>query len=146
MHDFVSTYAHRGASTEDFKATVEKHMKPSMDLGGNGRMDWFFNEWVYRKELPSYRLEYYVEPQPDGTQVLQSSLTQSGVPDSFVMRIPIYAKFKAKPVKIGDAMITGNTTGKFQVTLPEAPKDILLNVGYEVLTRNEEVKQVRPAR
>jgi hypothetical protein len=146
MHDFVSTFAHRGVSTEDFKAIVEKHMKPSMDLERNGRMDWFFNEWIYRKELPSYRLEYFLEPQPDGTQILQGSLTQSGVPASFVMRIPIYAKLKAKLVKIGAAVIAGSTTGKFQATLPEAPKDILLNVRYEVLTRNEEVKQARPAR
>lgn len=146
MHDFSSTYAHRNASTEDFKSIVEKHLKPSMDLGGNGRMDWFFNQWIYRMELPSYRLEYFLEPQRDGTLTLQASLTQSGVPESFVMRIPIYAKFKAKPVRIGDAVIAGSTTGKFQVTLPEAPKEILLNVGYEVLTRNEEVKQVRPAR
>ena len=146
MHDFVFTFAHRGASTEDFKAIVEKHMKPSMDLEGNGKMDWFFNQWIYRKELPSYRLEYYLDPQPDGTYIVQGSLTQSGVPESFVMRIPIYAKLKSKVVKIGAAVIAGSTTGKFQVTLPEAPKDILLNVRYEVLTRNQEVKQLRPAR
>jgi hypothetical protein len=30
MHDFTSSYANRAASTEDFRATVEKHMKPAM--------------------------------------------------------------------------------------------------------------------
>jgi hypothetical protein len=32
------------ARAEDFKAMVEKHMTPEMDLEGNHRMDWFFNE------------------------------------------------------------------------------------------------------
>ena len=42
MHDFVNTYRLRAATTEDFKAIVEKHMSPGMDLEGNHRMDWFF--------------------------------------------------------------------------------------------------------
>ena len=36
----------RNASTESFRRGVEKHMRPAMDLGGNGKMDWFFSEWV----------------------------------------------------------------------------------------------------
>jgi aminopeptidase N len=41
MHDFVDTYRLQAATTEDFKAIVEKHMSPGMDLDGNHRMDWF---------------------------------------------------------------------------------------------------------
>jgi aminopeptidase N len=37
MHDFTTTYANKNASTEDFEAIVNKHMKPQMDLGGNLR-------------------------------------------------------------------------------------------------------------
>jgi len=29
-----------------------------MDVEGNGRMDWFFNEWVDGTEIPTYRFEY----------------------------------------------------------------------------------------
>jgi aminopeptidase N len=47
MQDFVKTYAGKAATTEDFKAAVEKHMTVEMDLEGNHRMDWFFNEYVY---------------------------------------------------------------------------------------------------
>ncbi len=35
MHDFVNTYRLQAATTEDFKAIVEKHMSPRMDLEGN---------------------------------------------------------------------------------------------------------------
>jgi hypothetical protein len=38
MQDFVKTYAGRAATTEDFKAMVEKHMTPEMDLAGCGKM------------------------------------------------------------------------------------------------------------
>jgi hypothetical protein len=34
---------------------MEKHMTPEMDLEGNHKMDWFFNEYVYGTALPSYK-------------------------------------------------------------------------------------------
>jgi hypothetical protein len=52
MHDFTKTYANRIASTEDFKAILEKHMTPDMDVDHNHKMDWFFDEFVYGTEFP----------------------------------------------------------------------------------------------
>src|SRR4029077_19305541 len=54
MRDFVTTYSGMTATTEDFKAMVEKHMPREMDADGNQKMDWFFNEYVYGMQLPSY--------------------------------------------------------------------------------------------
>src|SRR5581483_6781322 len=62
MHDFTKTYANRNASTEDFKLIAEKHIKPAWDLTHDGRLDWFFGEWVYGTEVPRYRLEYSLTP------------------------------------------------------------------------------------
>src|SRR5207237_956170 len=47
MQDFVKTHFNQDVSTEDLKQMVEKHMTPGMNLAGDGRMDWFFNEYVY---------------------------------------------------------------------------------------------------
>jgi hypothetical protein len=47
MHDFVDSHRERPATTESFKASAEKHMTKIMDLQGNGRLDWFFDDWVY---------------------------------------------------------------------------------------------------
>jgi hypothetical protein len=47
MHDFVESHRDRPATTESFKAIIEKHMNKVMDIQGNGRLDWFFDEWVY---------------------------------------------------------------------------------------------------
>lgn len=58
MQDFIKSHYNEDVSTEDFKKIVEKHMTKQMDLDENGRMDWFFNEWIYGTEMPSYRFEY----------------------------------------------------------------------------------------
>src|ERR1035438_9557187 len=70
MQDFVRQFTNQAVSTEDFKSVVEKHLKPGMDLDGNHRMDWFFNDWVYGTDVPSYHLEYSLTPQKDGKQLL----------------------------------------------------------------------------
>ena len=134
LHDFSSRFANRAVSTENFKQLVEAHMKPALDLDGNGRMDWFFNQWIYGCELPSYRLEYSIG-QVNGKTRASGRLTQSGVSEGFRMRVPIYAEFGKKAVVAGSMIIAGNHTGEFQVDLPEQPDSLALNVNYDVLAR-----------
>ena len=89
MHDFVSTYSLQAATTEDFKAIVEKHMSPAMDLDGNHTMDWFFRRVRLRHDLPTYHFEGTATPSGDGWS-LHLKLTQSGVPAEFKMLVPVY--------------------------------------------------------
>jgi hypothetical protein len=107
MHDFVQTYFNKDISTEDFKRIVEKHMSKDMDLDGNQRLDWFFNEWVYGTEMPSYKFEYQLTP--DGSS-LSGRITQSGVSDNFKMLVPIYVDFGKGLTRIGSATLRGNTS------------------------------------
>jgi Carboxypeptidase regulatory-like domain/Peptidase family M1 domain len=110
MKDFIQTHFNQDVSTEDFKAAVEKGM------GGN--MDWFFNEWVYGTEMPSYRFDYQLS---DGGTTLNGKVTQSGVSDNFKMLVPVYADFGKGWVKVGAAMMTGNTSIDLKdVKLPQA--------------------------
>ena len=134
MHDFVATYTNRNASTEDFKAMVEKHMKPAWDLDGNGRMDWFFHEWVYQTDLPSYRLDYSLAPAEGGKVMLTATVTQSDVSAAFKMRIPVYAEFDGHMTRLGWVPVTGSaTTKEFKVKLPKKPKRVVLCAYYDVL-------------
>ena len=57
MHDFMETHRDSPASTESFKAIAEKHMTKQMDIQRNGRLDWFFNEWVYGTQVPRYQFQ-----------------------------------------------------------------------------------------
>jgi hypothetical protein len=134
MHDFVTTYTNRNASTEDFKAIVEKHMKPGLDLDGNGKTDWFFHEWVYGTELPSYRLDYSLAPAENGKVMLTATVTQSDVSAAFRMRVPLYAEFDGRMTRLGWVPVEGSSTTKeFKVKLPKKPKRVVLCANYDVL-------------
>ncbi len=134
MRDFVKTYYNQNASTEAFKAIVEKHMTPGMDLEGNKRMDWFFGQWVYGTEIPRYRLDYSLLPDNEGKIMLRGTVTQSDVSPNFKMTVPIYLDFDGKITRLGDIAVMGNSTTKeFQVKLPQRPKRVLINYHFDVL-------------
>jgi hypothetical protein len=117
IKDLVQTYFNKDISTENFKSIVEKHMTPEMDLDGNGKMDWFFNEWVYGTEMPSYRFDYQLGA--EGT--LSARITQSGVSENFKMPVPIYLDFGKGWVRLGSATVVGNNTvdlGNIKLPVP----------------------------
>jgi hypothetical protein len=144
MHDFVGQFAGRSVSTEDFQTVVEKHMKPAMDLEGNGRMDWFFKEWLSSTDVPSYHLEYSLRAGGNGATILEGKLTQSGVSPSFRMAVPIFGDYAGKKGRICLVATHGNSTSNFKVSLVTRPGKILLNVNHDVLTRKDEVILAKP--
>ncbi len=137
MQDFVKTYANKAASTEDFKAVVEKHMTRDMDVMGNHKMDWFFDEYVYGTALPNYKFDHSFENGPDGNQVLNFKITQSNVDDNFHMVVPIYLELaNGNLVSLGRARLNGNTTIDQKVPLAglkERPKRATINYFDDVL-------------
>jgi hypothetical protein len=136
MHDFVNTYKFQAATTEDFKAIVEKHMSPGMDLDGNGRMDWFFNQYVYGTALPAYHFEGRVTANGDQNS-LYFKLTQSGVSPSFRMPVPMYLEFaNGKVLRLGEIDAAGNETIEHTIALPKLPalvKRVFINYYDDVL-------------
>jgi aminopeptidase N len=135
MHDFVESHADRPASTESFKAIVQKHMSKTMDIAGNGRIDWFFNEWVYGTQIPKYHLDYQITPADGGKANLHMTLTQSDVDDQFLMLVPVYADFGKGMVRIGQLGMKGNSSRSVDVPLPMQPKKVALNAYREILER-----------
>ena len=137
MHDFVRTYGGKAATTEDFKAMLEKHMTPEMVAlaGGKNSMDWFFNEYVYGTALPAYKLDYTFDNGADGKTVFNFKLTQSGVDDSFKMPVPIYFEMEdGRTVMLGRVRLSGNTTVSQQVPIGAIkPKRALVNYYDDVL-------------
>ena len=145
MQDFVKTYYGQNASTEQFQRIVEKHMTPRMDLTGDGRMDWFFKEWIHGTELPSYRLEYSLAPQDGGKLLLRGAVTQSGVSGDFRMVVPVYGDFGSGPVRMGRLSVQGASTSEpFQLLLPQKPKRLLLGVQHDILARETVTQEVKP--
>jgi hypothetical protein len=129
MQDFIKENYNKDVSTEDFKRAVERHMTKEMDLQENGRMDWFFDEWVYGTEVPSYKFEYSVSG-----NTLTGRVTQSGVSDKFRMLVPVYLDFGSGWVKLGAATVNGNSTVELgQINLPQAPKRVSIAAYKDVL-------------
>src|SRR5579883_2096108 len=60
IHDFIKSHYNKDVSTEDFQRAVEKYMSKQMDIMGDHRMDWFFDEWVYGTEIPAYKFTYQI--------------------------------------------------------------------------------------
>jgi hypothetical protein len=135
MHEFVDTHKDAPASTESFKKIAEKHMTRLMDAQHNGRLDWFFDEWVYGTKVPRYEFTYKTSPGDGGTVKLHMSLTQSEVDDKFFMLVPVFVDFGEGWVRIGQVGVIGNSTREADVMLPKAPRKVMLNALKEILQR-----------
>ena len=140
MQDFVKTYSGKAATTEDFKAMIEKHMTPDMDLEGNHRLDWFFNEYVYGTALPTYKIDYKFDKDANGDVVFDFKVTQSGVDDKFRMIVPIYLEMAdGHTINLGHARLIGNGSSDKKVSLKglkDTPRRALLNYNDDVLASN----------
>jgi hypothetical protein len=140
MRDFVKTYSGKAATTEDFKEMMEKHMTPEMDLDGNHRLDWFFDEYVYGTALPTYKLTYTFEKNAEGNIVFGFKVTQSGVDEKFKMIVPIYLELAdGRTVNIGRARLIGNSSVEQKIPmngLKDPPKRAVVNYNDDVLASN----------
>src|SRR5467141_4276909 len=100
MHDFMERHRDTPASTESFKAVAEKHMTKKMDLQQNGRLDWFFREWVWGTHVPRYNFKYEVQPAGSGKFRIHMEITQSEVDGNFAMLVPVFADFGQGMVRL----------------------------------------------
>jgi hypothetical protein len=137
MRDFVKTYSGKSATTEDFKAMVEKHMTPEMRQVGAGKMNWFFDEYVYGTTLPSYTLNSSFDTGPDGDVVITVKLAQSNVDEHFSMLVPVYLELAdGRVARLGRVRMIGNSSIEQKVPLKglkEKPRRAMLNYMADVL-------------
>ena len=135
LRDFIATHKNKPITTEDFKDIVEKHMLPEMDLDGDKTMNWFFRQYVYGTELPTYKLDQSVATK-DGQTVLSVKMTQSNVSDGFKMLLPLYVELQdGRVMRLGSARMTGNKTIEQQIPVGQIPvKRVLINHNYDVLS------------
>ncbi len=126
MHDFCQTFHNQPASTEDFKAMAEKHMPPSLDVEGNGRLDWFFRQYVYGTGIPEYRFRYTVQEAGQGKWKLAGNVAQSGVPEGWKDVLPLYLHQSGKVLRLG-FLTVGQKETPFEVALPFKPDKVSLN-------------------
>jgi len=140
MQDFVKTYSGKAATTEDFKAMMEKHMTKEVDLDNNHRLDWFFDEYVYGTALPTYKISYTFDKDANGDVLFGFKVTQSGVDDKFRMIVPIYLELAdGRTAFVGRTHLIGNSSIDRKVPLKglkDTPKRAMVNANDDVLASN----------
>jgi len=117
MRDYCKTFDNQPASTEDFKAIVERHMTRGMDLDGTRKMDWFFNQYVYGIGFPEYTFHSTVESTADGKSHIKGQFTRRGVPDDWKDVMPIYAHIGSKTARLGTIGVVKNDQ-QFDAVVP----------------------------
>ena len=138
MSDFVRSYGGRNATTEDFKSVVQRHMTRNLNATGDGKVDWFFNQWVYGSAIPRYTSKFDVAPGAEGKFRIKGSITQAEVPQDFRALVPVYVEFdKGQLFKVAESPMIGSVARDldFEVRLPKRPNKISLNAMHDVLAK-----------
>ncbi|NIM00149.1 MAG: hypothetical protein GTN89_04455, partial [Acidobacteria bacterium] len=138
MSDFVETYRGEFPTTADFKRIVEKHIVPELDATGDGKMDWFFDQWVHGTEIPTFESNLSVARAGREWRI-HGTIKQSGVSEDFLTLVPIYVDFgKGKLVLLGRLPLRGESSGRIDrtATMPQAPEGVLINAHHDVLSLN----------
>ena len=127
LREFVTTYQGKTASTWDFKHLAEKYVPPALDLRRDKKLDWFFDEWVFGTGIPKYTLDYAVEPEGNAF-IVRGTITQAGVPDDFIMPIPVFAD----DTLLGRVLV-GDTEGEFRFKVDKKPERVVIDPRADVL-------------
>jgi hypothetical protein len=130
MQEWFSSNRCRGATTEDFIKLTEKYTGEDMT--------WFFDQWIYGTEIPTYKFSYEIEPGAGNTFTVTGHVITEGTSPNFRMYVPLEIQIDDKRkayirVNIEGLDATFNLPG-----LPMKPKGLKLNPFESVLA---EVKQ-----
>jgi hypothetical protein len=118
MQDLANAIAVRPPPPRISRPWFKKHMTKVMDVAGNHKMDWFFNECVYGTQLPSYKFDFSFDNSPEGDVIFNFNVTQSNVDKDFRMIVPLYLELAdGKIVFLGRVPIYGNTAVPGKVPL-----------------------------
>jgi hypothetical protein len=122
LDEMFSQFGTKPISTFDFKKLAEKHAGKSLD--------WFFDSWVFGTGVPSYTVSSTIDTSPNGF-VVSGAITQSGVPDTFEIFVPVYGDDKL----LGNVMVS-SSGGEFRFVTRNRPQQVLIDPEKTILTRN----------
>ena len=81
LRDMLSTNKNEPITTEGLKALLEENLEQDMT--------WFFDQWVYGIDIPTYKFKYDTKQSPDGKYEVTCHVNQQDVPEGFRMPVPI---------------------------------------------------------
>jgi len=128
MRKFAATHLFGVASTISFEAAVTEAFDEPMD--------WFFDQWVYGVDVPTYRPKLEVTRTIDQRDpyVLHGTIRQEDVPSDFRMPVPIVVRFDDRPPLVRRVWVEGGSV-EVEIPLPAKPRDVEFNYHHSVLAR-----------
>lgn len=135
MKDFVERYRNKVASTEDFRAVANEHFvkTPIAQRYNLKDLNWFFRQWVYETDLPSYTMTYSLQDQPDGSCLMTGTITQENAPDNWAMILPVSFSLGQDRAARATVAAIGPKTD-FSMKLPRRPQKVELDPQKWVLS------------
>ena len=126
MRGFVADHRDEPATSDAFEAAVAEAIGEPMD--------WFFDQWVYGVDVPTYRpdLEVSRSADPELPYVYRGTIEQEDVPDGFSMPIPILFRFDDRPPIARRVWVDADTVD-VELLLPAEPTDVEFNYHHGVL-------------
>ena len=89
-------------------------------------MEWFVAQYVRGTSIPHYKVQFTAKRGEKGFQI-RGKLLQSGVPDSFIAPVPLYAATNlGHSIYLGTVIATGEQTS-FTFTSAIEPHKLLID-------------------
>jgi hypothetical protein len=141
MKEFVNKYRNGVASTDDFRLVANAHFarSPIAQQYHLDNLNWFFIQWVYHSELPSYQLEYQFQDEPGGKVLMTGTVTQDNVPNDWFMVLPVVLSFGGKQQGVTTVHAYGPRT-TFAIRLPMRPTKVELDPQHWILSEKTSTK------
>jgi hypothetical protein len=128
LADFYASHSGKDPTTYDFQRIVERH--------AGMPMDWFFQQWVLRTEIPNYEWNVRIERAGENDFLAHGVIKQKATSPDFRMPVPIAFEFGNDKRRVERVWVTGSETA-FEFRLSQKPK-IIFN--YEMAVLCEEKK------
>ena len=126
MRQFVRDHRDTPASTRSFETAVTRAFGVPMD--------WFFDQWVYGVEVPTYRPNLKVSAVSDqpSPYLLHGTVRQEDVSDGFRMPVPIVFRFAEHPPLAHQIWVDADSVD-VEIPLPAEPTEMEFNYQHAVL-------------
>ncbi len=129
LKEYYSKFEGKNSTTENFKKIVDKYMGKDMN--------WFFDQWVYGTDIPTYYVSIDHEKTENNDYVINYIIKQSNVKHDFKMPVPISIDFGSNRFAVVEILVTGLVTEGQIPNIPLEPKKITFNALNSVLCKIE---------
>jgi aminopeptidase N len=127
LQEFAGEFAYKGATTDDFRATMER-------VSGE-KLEGFFLQWMESTGASDFTLDYTVYRVPDGYRI-SGHISQDK--DLFSMPVEVQVETDAEPVTTR-VQVTGRQS-EFAIATPSRPRSMVVDPNNRVLKYNDTIR------